>query len=128
MSLKNREGIYVEKTLFNDYKVEGLINIDISNKIKSVQCSWIRRLYDNSFHKWKLIPLYLIRKSFGSSFKFHSNLFLKEWKSSFFYLYIEIFCTGKSILSDSLKYHLSFILSQYYPWYNENIQVDKNSI
>ena len=78
MSLKNREGLLVEKTLFNDYKVEGLINIDISNKIKSVQCSWIRRLYDTSFHKWKLIPLYLIRKSFGSSFKFHSNLFLKE--------------------------------------------------
>ena len=23
-----------------------------------LQCSWIRRLYDNSFHEWKLIPLY----------------------------------------------------------------------
>ena len=128
MSLKNREGLFVEKTLFNDYKVEGLINIDISNKIKSVQCSWIRRLYDNSFHKWKLIPLYLIRKSFGSSFKFHSNLFLKDENQVFFIFILKFFCTGKSILSDSLKYHLSFILSQYYPWYNENIQVDKNSI
>ena len=38
------------ETLCNDYKGGGLKNIDILNKIISLQCSWIRRLYDNSFH------------------------------------------------------------------------------
>ena len=36
----------------------------------SLQCSWVRRLYDHSFHEWKVIPLKLIEKSFRSHFKF----------------------------------------------------------
>ena len=63
------------ETLCNDYKGGGLKNIDISSKSISLQCSRIRRLYDNSSHEWKLIPLFLIKKSFGSSFKFHSTYF-----------------------------------------------------
>ena len=39
-----------------------------------LQCSWIRRHYNDSFHGWKLIPLKLIKKSFGDDLKFHSNL------------------------------------------------------
>ena len=72
---KNSSPKLKHETLCNDYKVGGLKNIDILNKIISLQCSWIRRLYDNSFHEWKLIPLFLIKKSFGSSFKFHSTYF-----------------------------------------------------
>ena len=63
------------ETLCNDYKGGGLKNIDISSKSISLQCSRIRRLYDNSSHEWNLIPLFLIKKSFGSSFKFHSTYF-----------------------------------------------------
>ena len=55
------------ETLCNDYKGGGLKNIDILNKIICLQCLWIRRLYDNSFHEWKLIPIFLIKKSFGNS-------------------------------------------------------------
>ena len=47
------------ETLSNDYKAGGLI----PNKIIALQCSWIKRFYDNSFHEWKLIPLYLIENS-----------------------------------------------------------------
>ena len=54
------------ETLCNNCKAGGLKNVDIPNKIIALQCSWIRRLYDNSFHEWKLIPLYLIEKSFGT--------------------------------------------------------------
>ena len=39
-----------------DYKDSGLKNVDISYKVVSLQCSWIRRL--NDFHEWKLIPLH----------------------------------------------------------------------
>ena len=53
----------------------GLKNFHISCKIISLQSSWIRRLYDNNFHEWKLVPLHLIALPFGSKFKFHSNVF-----------------------------------------------------
>ena len=79
------------ETLCNDYKGGGLKNVDIPNKIIALQCSWIRRLYNNSFHEWKLIPLYLIEKSFGRSFKFRSNLLFKIIKQSFSHLSIFLF-------------------------------------
>ena len=48
------------ETLCSDFKLGGLKNVNI--KIISLQCSWVRRLYDDSFHEWKLIPLKLIKK------------------------------------------------------------------
>ena len=66
------------ETICNDYKDDGLSNVDISYKIVSLQCSWIRRLYNNYFHECKVIPLHLITMSFGSKFKFHFNIFLKK--------------------------------------------------
>ena len=62
------------ETISPDFKNGGLKNVDINKKIASLQCSWIKRLYDDSFHEWKLIPLKLIKKSFGDELKFHSNL------------------------------------------------------
>ena len=81
---KNSSPKIKHETIYNDYKGGGLKNIDILNKIISLQCSWIRRLYDNSFHEWKLIPLFLIKNSFGCSLKFHSNLVFKRNKIKFF--------------------------------------------
>ena len=45
----------------------GLKNVDIRRKIISLQCSWIKRLYADSFHEWKIIPLHLISKIFGKN-------------------------------------------------------------
>ena len=92
----------------------------------------MRRLRDYSFHEQRLIPLYLIEKSFGSSFKFHSSLLFKSNKTkhdepSFYHLSIEkLFCTGKNHLARMTKIP-SCILSQNL-WYNANIQVDKTCI
>ena len=52
------------ETHCNHYRAGGLKNVDIPNKIIALQCSWIVRLYDYSFHEWTLIPLCLIEKSF----------------------------------------------------------------
>ena len=82
--LKNSTPKIKHETIFNDTKTGGLKNVDIRNKIIALQCSWIRRLYDNFFHEWKLISLYLIGKYFGRSFKFHSNLLFKSNKLKFF--------------------------------------------
>ena len=115
------------ETLCIDYKGGSLKNIDILNKIISLQCSRIRRLYDNLFHEWKLIPLFLIKKSFRSSFEFHSNLFFKRNKIKFFpSFYKEIFLYWNKYLTRKTEIP-SCILPQYL-WYNENIQVDENSI
>ena len=76
---KNSTHKIKHETFCNDYKAVGLKNVDIPNKIISLQCSWIKRLYEKSFHEWELIPLYLIEKSFGTPIEFHSNLLLIFW-------------------------------------------------
>ena len=62
------------KTLYNNFENSGLKHVDISSKIISLQCSWLRKLCDENFHEWKIIPSHLINKYFGKSFKFHSCL------------------------------------------------------
>ena len=109
---KNSSKIKYE-TLFNDYKGGGLKNIDILNKIIGLQCSWIRRLYGNSFHECKLMPLFSIKNTFGSSFKFHSNIFFKRNKINFFpFFYKKIFLYWKKYLTRKSEIP-SCILSQY---------------
>ena len=51
----------------------GLKNFDVFFEIISLQCSWLRRLFDNSFHQWKVMPLSFINKNFGGHFKFPFN-------------------------------------------------------
>ena len=84
---KNSTPQMKQETLCNDYKVRGLKNVDIPNKVIALQFPWIRRLYDNFFHEQKMIPLYLIEKSFGISFKFRSVQMysLKQIKPIFCY-------------------------------------------
>ena len=119
---KNSSPKIKHETLCNGYKGGGLKNIDILNKIVSLQCSWIRRLYDSSFHEWKLIPLFLIKKSFGSSFEFYSNLFFKRNKIKFFLsCYKEIFLYWKKYVTRKPEIP-SCILSQYLLC-NNNIQI-----
>ena len=43
-------------------------------KIINLQCSWLKQLFDDSFHEWKVIPFFYIKKVFGNNFKFHSDL------------------------------------------------------
>ena len=61
-------------TLCNDYEKGGFKNIDLKNKITSVQCSRVRRMLQDDFHDWKIIPLFLIGKYLGKNFKFHNNI------------------------------------------------------
>ena len=63
--------------LCSDFKHGGLKNVNIQKKIISLQHSWVRRLYDDSFHEPKVLPLKLLKKSFGSHFKFHSKSFIQ---------------------------------------------------
>ena len=79
IELKKRQFIWSTKPKINnetrsfDFKDKGLKIVDINKKKASLWCSLIKRLYDDSFHEWKLIPLKLFKK-FGDELKFHSNL------------------------------------------------------
>ena len=116
----------MHETLCNDYKAGGLKRrVIILNKIIALHCSWVRKLYDNYFYEWKLIPFYLIKKSFDSYLNFIQIYSLRVIKPSFSYLSIEkLFCTGHLAVMTEIP---SCIFSQY-PWHNANIQVDKTSI
>ena len=61
-------------TLCNGYEKGGIKNVDLRNKITSIQCSWVKRLFEDDFHDWKVIPLFLIGKHLGKNFKFHNNI------------------------------------------------------
>ena len=52
-------------TLCNRYENGGLKNVDILSTVIVLQCSWIKRIYDNSTHPWKIIPSYLIDTYLG---------------------------------------------------------------
>ena len=58
----------------HDYKDSGLKNVDIEHKIASLKCSWVKQLFTENFHEWKIIPLQHINKLSGKNFKFHSKL------------------------------------------------------
>ena len=87
----------------------------------------LKKLYDDCFHEWKIIPLHLLNKCFGPSFKFHSNLhfeskLLKDFPS--FY---------KQMLINWKKYFIaspitpSSVLSQFI-WYNSYIKIDNKAV
>ena len=95
--------------LCNNYEAGGLKNVDIPNKTMALQCSCLRRLYDNSFHEWKLIPQHLIEKPLGALFLFHSNLLFKSNKTMFLSsFYRENILNWEIVLLRSPRYFLPF--------------------
>ena len=71
---KNKNPKIKHTTICNNYDNGGLKNIDISSKIISLQCSWIKKLYDKTTPSWIVITLHLTKTNLGLIFKFHSNL------------------------------------------------------
>ena len=61
------------RILCNGQENGGLKKVDVSTKVIILQCSWIKRLFDNNFHQWKTIQLYVVRWHLGKNFTFHSN-------------------------------------------------------
>ena len=47
----------------NNYENGGIKNVNIAAKIRSLQRSWIKTLFYENFHDWKIFPLHIIHKS-----------------------------------------------------------------
>ena len=56
-----------------------------------MQCSWVKRLFEDDFHDWKIISLFLIAKHLGKNFKFHNNVDISNDILQDFHLFIKIF-------------------------------------
>ena len=61
-------------TLSNSYKDGGLKDVDVFTKVINLQCCWIKRLFDENLHKWKIILAYLIKTNFCENLKFYPCL------------------------------------------------------
>ena len=85
---------------YKNHENGDLKSVGITFKIISLQCSWIKQLYDSSTHDWKLIPLHIITQKLGEQLLFHSNLHINPKK---------------------FRQFLKFI------WHNKHIFVDKRS-
>ena len=114
-------------TINNNYENGELRNVNIAAKISSLQNSWIKRLFDENFHDWKILPLYIIHKSLGKKFLFHSNLKVnKKLTKSFSKYYREIInICGSRFSCQALV--PSAILSQFL-WFNSLIQISNKSL
>ena len=101
--------------------------MDILSKVISLQCSWIKRLYDNSSHPWKIIPSHLINTYLGKNFKFHSNLCIPANKIKRFPIYYkQIFKRWSENLSSSPS--LPSAIASQIIWYNKCIKVDNKTL
>ena len=101
----------------NTFEEGDLKNVDIYSKTPSLQCSWVKRLYYDKFHEWKLIPLHLIQSTFGINFKFHSSLdFDYSYILRFPSFYKQPSRNWRKYLSSSVNIPSSILLQPI--WYN----------
>ena len=118
-------------TINNNYENGGLKNVNIGAKIISLQSSWIKRLYDEKFHYWKILPLHMIYKLLGKMVVFHPKLKVnKKLTRSFTEIlskyYREIINTrGNKFSCQTLV--PSGILSQFL-WFNSEVQIGYKSV
>ena len=47
---KDKKAKIKHSTLCNGYENRGLKNVDLRNKKTSIQCSWVKRLFEDDFH------------------------------------------------------------------------------
>ena len=112
-------------TLCNSFATGGQRNVDINTKIASLQCSW-KRLYDDSFHEWKLIPFQLINTTITPAFTFHPSLTLSFQLDQFPKFYQNICQFWRPVSALLLQVVPSIILSEFL-WFNWNINVDNRN-
>ena len=92
-----------------------------------MQCSWVKRLSEDDFHVWKIIPLLLIGKHLGKNFKFHNNLNISnDIVSKFRSFYQDIFIKWINNFTSNSTLP-SMILSEVI-WFNWNIKVDSKPV
>ena len=108
----------------NTVETSGLKNVDINLKIISLQCSWLKKLYDQNFHEWKVIPLHLFCITFGQNFKFHSNLsYDTKWLTIFPVFYKKNFRYWSQHFTFAFSLEFPSCILSFFLWYNKDILI-----
>ena len=99
------------KTLYNTVDTGGLRNVNANLKVISLQCSWVKKLYDENFHELKVISLHLICITFDQNFILIFHMILNYL--SFFLYFIKYRKDGVNtllLLQSSLPVLIHFFI------------------
>ena len=116
-------------TLIGDYAEGGLKNVDIDTKLKAMQLIWVRRLGDDNYQPWKLVPRNYFTLPNGDSVfhrNFESNLSLLRKLKSLPTFYKDILSYWSEVSHcdvNCAELKLSELL-----WYNTFIKIDANTV
>ena len=120
-------------SMIASYDADGLN--DIKTKLKSLQLSWVKRLYDDTCHCWKVIPMFFINRYSQDLFYPNIKLTLPEDMPLFsqnIFKFLEDISksepiTLKSVFSQSIRFN-SFILIEKKPikWKMSNVRFIKD--
>ena len=115
------------KTLCNTFEEGSLKNVDIKAKIISLQCSWVKKLFDGNHHDWKIIPLFLINKYFGKNFHFHPNLsFNLSLVDSFPEFYKQKLINWSNYFASNFE--VPSCIQSNFLWYNKHLLIDNRPV
>ena len=116
-------------TLIGDYAEGGLKNVDINTKLKALKLTWVRRLHDDNYHPWKVLPReYLTLPNGDSVFhrNFESNTFLLRKLNSLPTFYKDLLRYWSEVSHCDINC-AELILSESL-WYNTFIKIDANTV
>ena len=109
--------------LCNGYEMGGIKNVDLINKVASMQSSLVKRVFGDDLDDWKIIPLFLMGKQLNKKFKFRNNIVISnDILSKFLSFDQEIFI--KWINNFTSKSTLPSIICSAFIWFNSNIWID----
>ena len=104
-----------------------LRNVDIKSKLISLQCSWVKKLFDDNCHDWKTILLFLIIMYFCKNFHFRSDL---SFNSSLFDSFPDFY---KKILINQSTYfvinsEVQSCIQSNFVQYNKHLLIDNRLV
>ena len=100
-----RVWIHSETRAWHDKTIQ-LKSVDIIFKTISLQCSWVKQLFDSSTYDMKLNPSRIVTQKLGKKFLFHSNLYIDPKKIRQFPNYFQEITKWRSTLSAPPKTYL----------------------
>ena len=87
----------------------------------------MKRLFEDDFHDWKVIPLLLMGKQLGKNLKLHNSIDINnDIFSKFPTSYLDIFI--RWINNYTSRPTVPFMILPKFIWFNSNLKVDNEPV